>query len=135
LSGARVLLLDDDETVSLTLAAILERAGLQVTRFERAEAALQALHDPAGGFEIVLTDHTMPGMTGLEFARQAAQSWPGVPVVMMSGYITDELRQAAGAIGIRALLNKENAFAELLSVVQAALASQDKRLTPRSGQA
>jgi signal transduction histidine kinase/ActR/RegA family two-component response regulator len=117
----RVLLLDDDEVVGLTLAALLQRSGWQVSRFESATTALAALHqqqpDPVSAFARVVTDQTMPEMSGLDFARQVLARWPGLPVVLVSGFVSDTLLEQARVTGVQAVVHKENAFTELAAAL------------------
>ena len=59
----------------------------------------------------------MPGLSGLDVARELASIRPSLPVVISSGYITDELRGQAREAGVRGLLEKQNTFEELGSMV------------------
>jgi CheY-like chemotaxis protein len=86
-----ILLVDDDKLVLESTGAILEEMG-HVPRL--ATSGLEALEALRAGttVDLVLTDHAMPGMTGTELAAELARSWPGLPVLLMSGYA-----EAAGA--------------------------------------
>jgi len=83
--SATILLVDDDALVSAGTAAMLEDLGHRVILADSAAAALDVL---AMGCEIdlVITDHAMPVMTGLEFARIARQRCPDLPIVLSTGY-------------------------------------------------
>jgi CheY-like chemotaxis protein len=124
----RLLLLDDDEVVGLTLEALLDRAGFSVRRFSQPVQALAALETDRHAFDLVLTDHSMPEMSGLEVARSVATQWPDLPVMIVSGFISEELRRDALAAGVRALAHKETAFEELAGTVADVLAAQDRAL-------
>ncbi len=65
-----------------------------------------------------MTDLNMPGMSGLEVARELARLRPDLPVVLASGYITEELRALAPEAGVRQLMYKPNTVDELCAVVQ-----------------
>ena len=86
-SGGRlaVLVVDDDALVLMNTVMILEDAGHKVTEALSAFDALRALSEK-GPFDLVISDHAMPGMTGAELARQIDQSWPGLPVILATGY-------------------------------------------------
>ena len=81
----RVLLVEDDPMVSAGTVAMLEDLGHQAIEVSSAESALQRLaEDP--DIDLVVTDHAMPGMTGGELALVIKRRWPGLPVVLASGY-------------------------------------------------
>ncbi|TCR79575.1 response regulator [Rhizobium sp. BK376] len=85
LRSLNVLVVDDDALVCMGTAAMLEDMGHVATETSAAAAALQVL---AAGekVDLVITDHAMPGMTGAELARLIFTSYPGLPVIMASGY-------------------------------------------------
>jgi DNA-binding NarL/FixJ family response regulator len=63
-------------------------------------------------------------MTGMAFARALARVAPPLPVVITSGFISDEMRQQAAAVGVVALVQKEYTLERLAGVVEAALAAR-----------
>ena len=81
----RILLVDDDALVSTGTAAILEDLGHDVVEASSGNQAL-ALIEADPHFDLVITDHAMPGMTGLELARRLRTMFPALPVVLASGY-------------------------------------------------
>jgi len=68
-------------------------------------------------FDLVVTDYNMPGMSGLEVAQALREICPDLPVVLASGYITEELRAQAPAAGIRELIYKPNTVDDLCEAV------------------
>jgi signal transduction histidine kinase len=80
-----ILLVDDDALVSLGTAAMLEDLGHTVAE---ASSAMQALAILQSGtrVDLVITDHAMPGMSGLELARRLKESYPTLPVILATGY-------------------------------------------------
>jgi signal transduction histidine kinase len=85
LRACRVLVVDDDPMVAAGTAAMLEDLGHCAIAAGSAEIALQVLSSQPG-IDCVITDHAMPGMTGTELAERIRRRWPGVPVVLVSGY-------------------------------------------------
>jgi signal transduction histidine kinase len=80
-----VLLVDDDALVSMGTAAMLEDLGHVVIQANSAILGLSLLDDKST-VDIVITDHAMPGMTGLEFARRVRERYPGLPIILATGY-------------------------------------------------
>jgi signal transduction histidine kinase len=85
LRACRVLVVDDDPIVAAGTAAMLEDLGHSAIEAGSAEIALQVLSSQSG-IDFVITDHAMPGMTGTDLAEQIRRTWPGVPVVLASGF-------------------------------------------------
>jgi CheY-like chemotaxis protein len=116
-AGQHVLYIDDDEVMALTVHSLLQRLGYRATCTLDAQEALAAVELALEHFDLVVTDFNMPHVSGLEVARRLLALRPGLPVVISSGYITDELRASAAAVGVRAVMQKENTFEELASLV------------------
>jgi CheY-like chemotaxis protein len=113
----RVLYIDDDESLTFLVKRLLERRGYAITGFERPQEALAALRADPMDFDLVLTDYNMPSMTGLDVARAVRQIRPDLPIAIASGFITDEMRAQALAIGVGDLIFKPNAVEEYCEVV------------------
>ena len=69
-------------------------------------------------FDLVVTDFNMPGISGLDVARAVRDAQPDLPVIVVSGYVTDALRAQATAAGVRELISKPHEVEELRDVVQ-----------------
>ena len=82
----QVLLVEDDEMVAAGTLAMIEDLGHDVIEANSAASALKILEGNSREIDIVVTDHAMPGMSGTELARHIRQSWPGLPVVLVTGY-------------------------------------------------
>jgi CheY-like chemotaxis protein len=121
-SGQRVLCVDDDPAMVLMVDGLLQRAGYEVTAFEQAAAALAAVRDHPAAFDIVVTDFNMPEMNGMELAQALSVVAPRLPVIITSGFISDEMRQQATALHIGALLQKEYTLERLAGLVDSVLA-------------
>ena len=120
-NGQHVLYIDDDETMVLMVERLLQRSGYRVTTFNDAKRAVAAVKARPGEFAVVVTDFNMPALTGLDVARTLAASHPGLPVIISSGYITDDLRSQAEHLGVRRLLEKQFTIDLLASLVQEVL--------------
>jgi CheY-like chemotaxis protein len=84
-----LLVVDDDGMVRSVIARVLRQQGYEVLEAVDAEGALSVLGNHPGRVGAVLTDDLMPGMSGRELAAVVARVYPGVPVVLMSGYGRD----------------------------------------------
>jgi PAS domain S-box-containing protein len=80
----RVLLVDDEELVRMSTAAMLGDLGYEVVEASSGEEALELLRELQP--DLLLTDHLMPGMNGVELAKAAQEHIPSIPVLIISGY-------------------------------------------------
>ena len=102
----RVLLVDDEPAVAGFMTELLSHWGLAVRSFLEPRAALEALREDPSSADLVLSDFTMPGMTGLELARECRTLPVRAPVVLYTGYAESAPRGALDAAGVAALLHK-----------------------------
>ena len=82
----RLLLVDDEPTLLQLLKRYLERQGHQVDTADTAESALSAFELDPQRYDLVITDLTLPGMTGAELLEHIRAKNPGVPGMISSGY-------------------------------------------------
>jgi CheY-like chemotaxis protein len=94
-----------------------------------AETALLELRRNPRAYDAVVTDLSMPGISGLQFAEEVRQLWPDLPVILTSGYVNPEDKAKADRLGIRAILTKPVNTKELL----ATLAGLFEKRTKMSG--
>lgn len=81
----RILLVDDDVLIAMSSADMLSDLGHQVVEAHSGKEAL-ALIDGGATFDLLITDYSMPGMTGAELAKAARDRVPGLPILLASGY-------------------------------------------------
>jgi two-component system, cell cycle sensor histidine kinase and response regulator CckA len=91
----RVLLVEDESAVRELLSSALERNGFDVVTASSAEEAL-TLASPA--FQILLSDISLPGMSGVQLARQLRRTLPSLRVLLMSGYAREEFSSGPNAV-------------------------------------
>ena len=115
--GKHVLYIDDEEAIVFLMQRLLERKGYRVSGFTDPQEALAAVRSNPAQFDLAVTDHNMPGMSGLEVAIALREIRADLPVVLASGYISEELRARAPAAGIRELIYKPNTADELCEAV------------------
>jgi len=81
---------------------MLERLGYYVTTRRSSLDALTTFHNQPDAFDLMITDQTMPGMTGVDLARRILQIRPGMPIILCTGYsslISEDKAKAAGIKG------------------------------------
>ncbi|MBI3368280.1 MAG: PAS domain S-box protein, partial [Burkholderiales bacterium] len=131
--GQRILCVDDDEVMLLADEALLQAMGYRVTCRSHGRDAVAAVRAAPEAFDLLLVDFNMPELSGLDVARQIVAIRPDLPVIIGSGFITDELRAQAAALGVRALVRKENTAEELGPLVQQVLAQASAVAGPPQG--
>ena len=104
--GETVMLVDDEQALVALGEEILAELGYEPVGFQDSVAALEAFQTNPERFDAVLTDETMPDMTGTELAREIRKLRPDIPVLLMSGYRGRALAARAATSGINDLLKK-----------------------------
>lgn len=104
--GERVLFVDDDASVLDVGRQMLESLGYEVTARSSAMEALELLADASNEYELLLTDLTMPGMTGIDLARETRGLRPRLPIVCCTGFGDEKTERSALAAGMNAFVRK-----------------------------
>jgi CheY-like chemotaxis protein len=115
--AGRVAVVDDEVSVACFMADLLGQWGLTVTTYANGREMLDALVK-GNRFDLVITDQTMPGITGLELARELHASRPGMPVVLYTGYGDGITPAQSEHTGVTALLRKPIEPPQLLAVLR-----------------
>ena len=116
----RVLVVDDNEDLLLTLAQILKRKGFMV---ETAADGLSAVGRYAqGDFDVTLMDIIMPDLNGVEAFRLIRATDPDAPVILMTGYSDEDLIQLAIAEGAPCVLHKPIRIDKMIDTIHQAMA-------------
>ena len=116
--GRRLLYLDDEEALVFLVKRLLERHGWKVSAHINQRDALDALQADPAGFDLLVTDYNMPGMSGLDVLREARQIRADLPVALASGFIDDELRTQALSAGVRELIFKASALEDFCATIE-----------------
>lgn len=116
--GERLLMVDDEEALVDINTRLFRRLGYRVHSFTDPAAALAAFIADPDGFDVLLTDLNMPIMSGLELAQAVKSVRQDMPVLLASGYVSDELRGRAQDVGIEHVVYKPNSAADMCRAVQ-----------------
>jgi CheY-like chemotaxis protein len=89
-AGGRVVILDDEEPLVRVGKHLLKRLGHEATGFIHPREAIEAIERDPRGFDVLITDLTMPELSGHEVARAVAQIRPDLPIILLSGKLHDD---------------------------------------------
>lgn len=121
-TGQHIIYLDDDESMTFLMERFLARRGYQVSVFTNQQHALDELQRDPQSISLFVTDFNMPGLSGLQVASEARKIRADLPIAISSGYITDQLRADAKALGINEVIFKPNGVDEFCDLIQRLMA-------------
>jgi len=128
LSGADVLVVEDDNTIALGLVAALEHERFEVRHVDNGEDAVAAVRDRTP--DLVISDIMLPGIDGLQVMRTVKSEFPGVPVIMLTAR-TDEIDRVMGLeMGADDYVTKPFSVREVIARVKARL--RERTAEPRT---
>lgn len=117
--GKNVMYVDDYDVMGELISEALGAAGYGVKVHSRGENALADLRVHPDAYDLVITDQNMPGMPGTELARQIRLIQPALPVIISSGYISEELRVRAREVGVPEVIDKTRSIERLVASIPA----------------
>jgi len=104
--GERFLVVDDEKIIVDIIKNSLERLNYKIVTFTSSIEALEYFRENKENLDLVITDQTMPGMTGLELSKEIIKIKPDIPVILCTGFSRSVNEEAAVAIGIKEFLTK-----------------------------
>lgn len=117
--GEHIVLVDDEQSIKQAAGKALENAGYRVASFNLPDQALLYLRTTKA--DLLITDFSMPGIGGLGLVEQIRLSAPDLPVVMISGYVSEANRAKAAEMGVSTILDKPLSVQALLEAVKRGL--------------
>ena len=124
LGNERILFIDDEEMLAEMGKSMLERLGYQVTVRSNSLEALATFENQPDMFDLVITDQTMPGMTGSDLARRMLQIRPGMPIILCTGYSSLISKEKASSLGIKGFAMKPLARNDITAIIRKVLAGR-----------
>jgi DNA-binding NtrC family response regulator len=100
----RILILDDDRDFNCLLTDIYQQANYSVSSFEHPQAALDMIQQAE--FDLVVTDYRMPALNGQEFLQKIQETFPNIPVILVSGYLDEAMIRKLIFTGVRGVFLK-----------------------------
>jgi PAS domain S-box-containing protein len=125
----RVLLVDDEPLLVEVMQRGLSRGGYAVTPFLSSRDAARAFEETPDAWDVLVTDMTMPGVTGEELVRRARELRPDLPVILCTGYSEKMNAETAAALGIDRFALKPVTQADLRRLIREAIEERRGRAT------
>ena len=116
-----ILFVDDEPTIVDIGKKTLSRLGYQVKGFTSARKAFEALKAAPEDFDLLITDYTMPGMTGVQLAKQVSAVKADMPIIICTGFAERLNAKSAQEINVSRLVNKPLAASEISRIVRKVL--------------
>jgi two-component system cell cycle sensor histidine kinase/response regulator CckA len=121
-----LLLAEDEPELATVVSEYFSDAGYSVTKASDGIEAIEALSTTL--FDLLLTDICMPRLDGVKLVQHVRKLYPDMPIVVLSGYMTEDHRNALGRLGLpdRAVLEKPSSLVLLEKAIRGALVSDPK---------
>lgn len=130
LGNERILFIDDEEILADMGKVMLERLGFRVTVRRSSIEALKTFENHPDQFDLVITDLTMPGMTGSDLARRMLQIRPGMPIILCTGFSSVMSEEKARSLGIKGFAFKPLSKNDLAALIRKVLDDEKHALIP-----
>lgn len=116
-----MLFVDDEEALANLGKQSLEHLGYKVTVTTSSPEALELFRAEPDKFDLVITDMTMPGMTGDKLAEEMIKIRPEIPIILCTGYSEQISEEKAKVLGFKAFVTKPLIIEDLASTVRRVL--------------
>ena len=114
----RILFVDDEVNITRISHSLLSNLGYKVTVETQSLKALEKIRKDPDAFDLLITDHTMPGLTGGDLARSVLQLRPDLPIILCTGYTAAFSEQEARQVGIKKYVIKPLSTREFAEIVR-----------------
>ncbi len=128
----RILLTEDDDSVRSFVSRALELDGHKVDTACDGAEALERLTEREGRYDLLVSDVKMPVMDGIALAHRAAGHWPGLPILLMTGYADQRERADDLSQVIRDVLTKPFTLQQIREAVTEAAAPEAQASTEKA---
>jgi len=113
-----IVIVEDEESLANFLRDLFSSHGYKVTAYTDSQIAREQLPNMLESIDLILTDHTMPGITGTQLAKEILSLKPDLPIILCTGFSFQIDEKTAYAVGIRRFLKKPISSSELLKEVE-----------------
>ena len=115
------MVVDDEPLILEITQAMLEQLGYKVRSFEGAGEAVSAFSENPRSVDLIITDLSMPNMTGIEMARQLIEIRPDIPIIVCTGFSESMTTAKSQPLGVKAILTKPVLRVDLARAVRSLL--------------
>jgi CheY-like chemotaxis protein len=122
----RILLTEDDDSVRAFVSRALELDGHDVDTACHGVEALERLTEKEGAYDLLVTDVKMPIMDGIALAHEASGQWPGLPILLMTGFADQRERAEDLAEKIRDVVTKPFTLQQIREAVSEAATADEE---------
>ena len=113
----RILAVDNEPSIILSMRFVFAGPRYELTCVGNGNAALARLDANSNLYDVILVDQKMPGLTGLELVKAIRARGINGKIIVVSAYLTDEVRQSYAQLGVENMFSKPFSVEELRSVV------------------
>ncbi|MBI4776225.1 MAG: response regulator [Deltaproteobacteria bacterium] len=117
----RILFVDDEEHLAELWGEMLESLGYHVTAYTSSREALETFKANPDRFDLMITDMTMPQLTGAELSKEIRRIRPELPIILCTGFSVHISEREAEDMGIRRFLTKPLALLDLANTIREVL--------------
>jgi DNA-binding NtrC family response regulator len=121
MGSERILFVDDEASIAEVTQEMLELLGYESEVETSGEDALKAFKAAPDKIDLVITDQTMPGMSGEELARELTAVRPDIPIILCTGYSDVMTESEARELGIQACIMKPISLEGMEDIIRAVL--------------
>jgi PAS domain S-box-containing protein len=130
----RILLIDDEQIILEVMQQMLERLGYSVYARSDSTEALEAFRENSDGFDLVITDYTMPEITGADLAKAIMGIRSDVPVILCTGFSEQIDEEKSKSIGIQAFVMKPIIMEEMAKTIRKVLDNDQLNIEVKNGE-
>lgn len=123
----KILIVDDEASIAKMESQILESLGYGTTALTDSNAALQTFLNAPEAFDLVITDLTMPGLTGIDLSREIHAIRPDIPIIILTGMREQVNEEKIAEIGVRQVVTKPVLKRQLAEIVRDALSEKKSK--------
>ena len=113
----KILVVDDDLGIRTALSTLISRCQHQVVTAVDGYDALQTIGEAKTPFDLIITDHNMPGISGSEFVRQLREISPHAKVIVFAANVSPDDERRYQELNVRRMFSKPHGFKELIEIL------------------